>query len=87
MKLLPHIKYDQNPLVVICVLKNQNLFNSLYIKVQDLNLNPALPFKDKSFDVVLIQLSVDYLKRPLELFKEVSRVLCPGGELIVRYEI
>lgn len=46
--------------------------------VQDLNANPRLPYEDNSLDVVLCQLSVDYLTRPLEVLKEVGRVLKSG---------
>ncbi|KAJ4708627.1 S-adenosyl-L-methionine-dependent methyltransferase [Melia azedarach] len=37
--------------------------------VQDLNLNPKLPFEDNSFDVITNVVSVDYLTKPLEVFK------------------
>eukprot|EP00548_Thalassiothrix_antarctica_P005011 CAMPEP_0194133866 /NCGR_PEP_ID=MMETSP0152-20130528/3883_1 /TAXON_ID=1049557 /ORGANISM="Thalassiothrix antarctica, Strain L6-D1" /LENGTH=279 /DNA_ID=CAMNT_0038829261 /DNA_START=78 /DNA_END=917 /DNA_ORIENTATION=- len=47
--------------------------------VQDLNENPILPFEDNSFDVVTNAVSIDYLNRPLEICKEVARVLKPGG--------
>ena len=49
--------------------------------VQDLNEKPALPYEDASFNVVLCQLSIDYLTRPLEVLKEVGRVLKPGGSV------
>lgn len=47
--------------------------------VQDLNTNPTLPFADGSFDVITNVVSVDYLTKPLEVFKEMHRVLKPGG--------
>ncbi|GAQ92758.1 S-adenosyl-L-methionine dependent methyltransferases [Klebsormidium nitens] len=47
--------------------------------VQDLNVNPKLPYEDNSFDVIVNAVSVDYLKKPLEIFKEMHRVLKPGG--------
>lgn len=47
--------------------------------VQDLNKTPVLPYKDENFDVVLCQLSIDYLTNPLEVSKEISRVLKVGG--------
>ena len=53
--------------------------------VQDLNTNPALPFEDNHFDAVLMTVSVQYLRRPLEVFKEVGRVLKPGGIYIVSF--
>ena len=47
--------------------------------VQDLNASPVLPFADASFDAVLNCVSVDYLVRPVEVLREVGRVLRPGG--------
>eukprot|EP00850_Spirogloea_muscicola_P009465 SM000053S17422 [mRNA] locus=s53:261705:264344:- [translate_table: standard] len=47
--------------------------------VQDLNAKPQLPFPDNSFDFITNAVSVDYLTRPLEIFKEMNRVLKPGG--------
>lgn len=53
--------------------------------VHDLNLDPRLPFDDNSFDVVLNTVSVDYLTRPFEVFREVERVLRPGGLFLVLF--
>jgi SAM-dependent methyltransferase len=47
--------------------------------VHDLNRDPTLPFADETFDAVLNVVSVDYLVHPLEVFREVGRVLKPGG--------
>jgi SAM-dependent methyltransferase len=47
--------------------------------IHDLNREPTLPFADESFDVVLNTVSVDYLTQPHEVFREVGRVLKPGG--------
>ncbi|UTF49045.1 methyltransferase domain-containing protein [Desulfomicrobium sp. ZS1] len=47
--------------------------------VHDLNADPALPFADRAFDAVICSLSVEYLARPLEVFREIARVLEPGG--------
>ena len=49
------------------------------VQVQDLNTSPTLPYESDSFDVITNSLSVDYMTRPLELFKEMHRVLKPGG--------
>lgn len=46
--------------------------------VKDLNNDPKLPFDDGSFDKVTCVVSVDYLNKPLEVFKEIGRVLRPG---------
>ena len=46
--------------------------------VHDLNADPSLPFSDDVFDVVLNVVSVEYLVRPVEVFREVARVLAHG---------
>jgi ubiquinone/menaquinone biosynthesis C-methylase UbiE len=51
--------------------------------VKDLNNDPSLPFEDGSFDKVTIVVSVDYLNKPLEVFKEIGRVLRPGGQCLI----
>jgi SAM-dependent methyltransferase len=51
--------------------------------VHNLNADPALPFRDDEFDVVVNTVSVDYMTRPVEVFREVSRILKPGGVFIV----
>lgn len=52
-------------------------------KVKDLNVEPKLPYDDKSFDVVTCVVSIDYLIYPIEVIKEIHRVLRPGGKVIV----
>lgn len=51
----------------------------------DLNENPELPFQDDTFDVVVNTVSVDYMTRPFHVFREVSRVLKPGGLFLVMF--
>jgi SAM-dependent methyltransferase len=53
--------------------------------IHDLNQNPLLPYPDATFDAVLNTVSVQYLTRPLEIFREVARVLKPGGQHIVSF--
>ncbi|KAH7651922.1 S-adenosyl-L-methionine-dependent methyltransferase protein [Dioscorea alata] len=53
--------------------------------VQDLNENPKLPFADDSFDVITNVVSVDYLTKPIEVFKEMQRILKPGGLAIMSF--
>ncbi len=57
---------------------------SRYI-VHNLNKNPQLPFEDGRFDAVINTVSVQYLKRPVEVFREVARVLKPGGVSLVSF--
>ena len=49
----------------------------------NLNVEPRLPYANGVFDVVTCVNSVEYLTRPLAVFREVSRVLKPGGKFIV----
>lgn len=51
--------------------------------VVNLNETPALPWRDDTFDAVLIAVSVQYLTRPFDVFAEIGRVLAPGGQCIV----
>lgn len=51
--------------------------------IHDVNADPALPFSDGEFHAVVNTVSVDYLTRPLEVFREVSRVTKPAGLFIV----
>ena len=51
--------------------------------VHDLNRDPSLPFADDTFDVALNVVSVEYLTDPVRVFREVGRVLRPGGLLLV----
>jgi len=51
--------------------------------LKDLNVDPVLPFPENSFDYVTCVVSADYLNKPLEVFKEIGRVLKPGGMAIM----
>jgi len=55
--------------------------------ILDLNANKdtKLPYETSSFDAVLCQLSIDYLIHPLEVMKEVGRVLKPGGRVAILF--
>jgi ubiquinone/menaquinone biosynthesis C-methylase UbiE len=41
-------------------------------QAKNLNVDPKLPYDDKTFDVVTCVVSVDYLISPMEVLKEVS---------------
>jgi SAM-dependent methyltransferase len=47
--------------------------------VQDLNRQPELPYGTASFDAILNAVSIQYLTRPVEVFRSCARVLRPGG--------
>ncbi len=53
--------------------------------VHNLNTQPTLPFEDASFDAVLNSVSIQYLTHPVEVMREVTRVLRPGGVSIVAF--
>ncbi|MBI2963171.1 MAG: methyltransferase domain-containing protein [Deltaproteobacteria bacterium] len=51
--------------------------------VHDLNKQPALPFAEARFDGALLTVSVQYLVKPIEVFRSVARSLRPGAPFIV----
>jgi SAM-dependent methyltransferase len=62
--------------------RNQRL--DAYV-VQNLNSVPELPFGDGEFDGVGICVSVDYLTRPIEVLREVGRVLKAGAPIVITF--
>ena len=53
--------------------------------IQNLNRDPKLPFADAEFDGVGICVSIDYLIQPVEVLREVGRVLKVGAPLVVTF--
>jgi SAM-dependent methyltransferase len=53
--------------------------------VQDLNVEPTLPLADGAFDGACLCVSIQYLQRPVEVFREVLRVLRPGAPFVVSF--
>ncbi|MGH2722512.1 MAG: class I SAM-dependent methyltransferase [Actinomycetota bacterium] len=53
--------------------------------VRDLNRDPALPLPGASIDHAVCCVSVDYLTRPVEVFRDVGRVLRPSGLFVVTF--
>jgi SAM-dependent methyltransferase len=53
--------------------------------VQNLNRNLRLPFGDGEFDGAGICVSIDYLIQPVEVLREVGRILKVGSPLIVTF--
>ncbi|MCE2460011.1 MAG: methyltransferase domain-containing protein [Pseudomonadales bacterium] len=51
--------------------------------VHDLNVDPKLPYSDGAFDRALIAVSIQYLVRPLDVFRDLGRVLSPGGRVAI----
>ncbi len=53
--------------------------------VHNLNQNPTLPLPDAEFDAVICTVSVQYMTRPVEVFRQVNRVLKPGGIFVLSF--
>lgn len=53
--------------------------------VQNLNESPMLPFEAASFDGAGICVSIQYLTNPVEVLREVGRVLRPGAPLAITF--
>jgi SAM-dependent methyltransferase len=55
------------------------------VVVHDLNADPGIPLADASVDDAVCCVSVDYLTRPVEVFRDVARVLRPGGRFVCTF--
>lgn len=53
--------------------------------VQNLNVNPVLPFEEAEFDGCGICVSVDYLIRPVEVLRDLGRTLKPSAPVIISF--
>jgi ubiquinone/menaquinone biosynthesis C-methylase UbiE len=53
--------------------------------VQDLNQQPRLAFDDRVFDGAGLCVSIQYLTRPVEVLREVGRVLRPAAPLVITF--
>jgi len=53
--------------------------------VQNLNRTPELPFGDAEFDGCGICVSIDYLTRPVEVLREIGRVLKVGAPVVITF--
>jgi SAM-dependent methyltransferase len=82
-----HFRTPPRELVVLGMNERELAANSAATErvVHDLNLDPRLPFADSRFDSVTCCVSVDYLVRPIEVFREVRRVLVDGGRFVCTF--
>lgn len=55
------------------------------VVVHDLNRLPRMPLEDESVDDVVCCVSVDYLTKPVEVFRDVARVLRPRGRFVCTF--
>lgn len=53
--------------------------------VHNLNEKSELPFADAEFDAAICTVSVQYMRRPVETFGEVNRVVKTGGAFAVTF--
>jgi SAM-dependent methyltransferase len=51
--------------------------------LHDLNESPEIPFAEGTIDTAICTVSVDYMTCPMEVFREIGRVLKPGGLFLV----
>jgi SAM-dependent methyltransferase len=55
------------------------------IVIHNLNQNPVLPFTEDDFDGAVVTVSIQYMTRPVEIFRGVAKVLKPGAPFIVSF--
>jgi SAM-dependent methyltransferase len=53
--------------------------------VHDLNAEARLPFADAAFDAAGCCVSIDYLVRPVDVLRDLARVLRPGAPVVVTF--
>ena len=53
--------------------------------IHDLNAEPRLPFADGEFDAAGCCVSIDYLVRPVEVLRDLGRVLRPGAPVVITF--
>ena len=53
--------------------------------VHDLNANPVLPFENCCIDAVIVTVSIQYMVKPVEVFREVNRILKQGAAFHIIY--
>ena len=67
-----NVEMDANPILTSYVVHN-------------LNREPVLPFGANRFGAVVVTVSIQYLTQPVEVFRQVHRVLDTSGFLIVAF--
>ena len=53
--------------------------------VQNLNANQALPLDSASMDAACIAVGIQYLQHPVEVLRDLARVLRPGAPVVISY--
>lgn len=82
-----HLRDEIQPSEVVGLGLNQEELDANPVLTQrvihDLNAEPSLPFGDHEFEVVINTVSIDYVVHPVDIFKEVHRVLKLEGLFII----
>jgi SAM-dependent methyltransferase len=53
--------------------------------VHDLNRDPRLPFDDNEFDAAVLCVSIQYLTRPVDVLRDLGRVVRADGPLAISF--
>ena len=82
-----HFRVPPKRLVVLGMNEHELQANPAAAKriVHDLNADPRIPLPDESVDDAVCCASVDYLTKPVEVFREVARILRPGGRFVCTF--
>jgi SAM-dependent methyltransferase len=82
-----HFRVPPKRLVVLGMNEHELRANPVAAEriVHDLNADPRIPLPDESVDDVVCCASVDYLTRPVEVFRDAARVLRPGGRFVCTF--
>jgi len=82
--LAPHARryvcIDASPRVVAAARERLRPYPNVEVREGDMH---ALPFADASFDLVVLMHALTYAARPAQAVAEASRVLRPGGRLLL----
>lgn len=62
---------------------NINIENLINLRIIKMKVPSLAPFPDESFDAVISFQVIEHVKNDSEMIKEISRVLKPGGKLII----
>lgn len=67
---------------VVCVDWAQTLHPNDFLDYE-CDLNKPLPFRDGEFDTLILSDVLEHISKPSELWREMSRLLKPGGKILV----
>lgn len=67
---------------ITCVDWPQSVHTSPHLDCE-VDLSQSLPFESESFDVVILSDVLEHVPEPLLLWKEMARVLAPGGHALI----